>query len=196
MKRSVTALALIVFLSAAVSMAQTNQAGKVKFLRKTGGFVTREVGKGENVVSLIDKTGRGGAELAAFRARLTALAEVPVVIGRDDEDTVVKIFLSEKNAFTIDVASFSAIVPMGKDSEATQGNLEGAFLALCAISAKLMTQEGLALVAAAMAKHHMEPVRRATYRRAVEEGWAPPPTNDYQKAIWDAAHTNTPAAAF
>lgn len=25
-----------------------------------------------------------------------------------------------------------------------------------------------------------------TYRQAVEEGWAPPPTNDYQRAIWDA----------
>lgn len=37
--------------------------------------------------------------------------------------------------------------------------------------------------------------RRTTYRRAVEEGWAPPPTNDYQRVIWDAAHssTNTPA---
>ena len=37
---------------------------------------------------------------------------------------------------------------------------------------------------------------RTTYRRAVVEGWAPAPTNDYQKAIWDAAHTNAPAAAF
>ncbi len=26
---------------------------------------------------------------------------------------------------------------------------------------------------------------RTTYRRAVAEGWAPPPTNDYQKAVWD-----------
>lgn len=28
-------------------------------------------------------------------------------------------------------------------------------------------------------------IRRATYRRACQEGWAPAPTNDVQKAIWD-----------
>ena len=26
------------------------------------------------------------------------------------------------------------------------------------------------------------------YRRAVEEGWAPAPTNEYQKAVWDKVH--------
>ena len=37
---------------------------------------------------------------------------------------------------------------------------------------------------------------RTTYLRACEEGWAPAPTNDYQRAIWDAARaaaTNAPA---
>lgn len=29
------------------------------------------------------------------------------------------------------------------------------------------------------------PIRRSTYKRACIEGWAPAPTNDYQRAIWD-----------
>jgi len=29
----------------------------------------------------------------------------------------------------------------------------------------------------------------ATYKKACEEGWAPAPTNDIQKAIWDKVHT-------
>ncbi len=29
------------------------------------------------------------------------------------------------------------------------------------------------------------PMRRTTYRRACEEGWAPAPTNEYQKVIWE-----------
>jgi len=32
------------------------------------------------------------------------------------------------------------------------------------------------------------PVRYATYRIACREGWAPQPTNDVQKAIWDKVH--------
>ena len=29
------------------------------------------------------------------------------------------------------------------------------------------------------------PERKSTYKRAVQQGWAPPPTNEYQKAIWE-----------
>ena len=33
------------------------------------------------------------------------------------------------------------------------------------------------------------PMRRTIYRRACQEGWAPMPTNDVQKAIWREVHT-------
>ena len=29
---------------------------------------------------------------------------------------------------------------------------------------------------------------KVTYKKAVQEGWAPTPTNEYQKAIWDKVH--------
>ena len=32
------------------------------------------------------------------------------------------------------------------------------------------------------------PWKRVMYRRAVQEGWAPAPTNEFQQAIWDKAH--------
>ena len=32
------------------------------------------------------------------------------------------------------------------------------------------------------------PWYQTTYHKAVEEGWAPAPTNEYQKAIWDKVH--------
>ena len=31
----------------------------------------------------------------------------------------------------------------------------------------------------------VDPAERKTYKRACEEGWAPAPTNEYQKAIWE-----------
>ena len=33
------------------------------------------------------------------------------------------------------------------------------------------------------------PVVKASYKNACQQGWAPPPTNDVQKAIWDKVHT-------
>lgn len=35
----------------------------------------------------------------------------------------------------------------------------------------------------------VRPVVRATYRKACEQGWAPQPTNDCQRAIWKEVHT-------
>ena len=32
------------------------------------------------------------------------------------------------------------------------------------------------------------PAQRATYMKACQEGWAPPPTNDVQKAVWEKVH--------
>ena len=33
--------------------------------------------------------------------------------------------------------------------------------------------------------HGVMPWRQVTYKKACQEGWAPAPTNEYQKAIWD-----------
>ena len=30
--------------------------------------------------------------------------------------------------------------------------------------------------------------RRVPYRVACQQGWAPAPTNDYQKAVWEEVH--------
>ena len=36
----------------------------------------------------------------------------------------------------------------------------------------------------------LKPWHETTYRKACEEGWAPAPTNEFQKAIWDEIHTS------
>ena len=38
------------------------------------------------------------------------------------------------------------------------------------------------------AKYGILPAKEVFYRKACQEGWAPAPTNDIQKAIWDKAH--------
>lgn len=39
-----------------------------------------------------------------------------------------------------------------------------------------------------LAPFGVTPYLRTTYREACKEGWAPAPTNDFQKAIWDKLH--------
>lgn len=35
---------------------------------------------------------------------------------------------------------------------------------------------------------NVTPYKRLTYREACQEGWASPPTNEFQKAVWDKVH--------
>ncbi|MBQ3343187.1 MAG: hypothetical protein IJG84_14905 [Kiritimatiellae bacterium] len=37
-------------------------------------------------------------------------------------------------------------------------------------------------------KRGVTPWFETTYKKACQEGWAPPPTNEFQKAIWDKTH--------
>ena len=55
---------------------------------------------------------------------------------------------------------------------------------LDALTAKCLSPETLSKIMAQAQKMGMKPTRMTTYRKAVEEGWAPAPTNDIQRAIW------------
>ena len=37
--------------------------------------------------------------------------------------------------------------------------------------------------------HGVTPARKGIYETAVQQGWAPPPTNDIQKAVWEKVHS-------
>ena len=54
---------------------------------------------------------------------------------------------------------------------------------LDAIRTSALDPESLAKIQIANQARGVETVRRATYKRAAIEGWAPPPTNDIQRAI-------------
>ncbi len=56
---------------------------------------------------------------------------------------------------------------------------------LDALKGKSLSPEPFNKITAHAQKLGIKPMRMTTYRKAVEEGWAPPPTNDFQKAIWE-----------
>ena len=55
---------------------------------------------------------------------------------------------------------------------------------LDALKARTLSPETFSKIMTQALKMGMKPTRLATYRKAVEEGWAPSPTNDFQRAIW------------
>lgn len=57
-----------------------------------------------------------------------------------------------------------------------------------ALICKDYSPEAFSKVSGFLAGAGYRQARRGTYYDACEEGWAPPPTNDVQKAIWDKVH--------
>ena len=55
---------------------------------------------------------------------------------------------------------------------------------LDAIAAKSLSPDVFNKILKQAHKQGMNPINMSTYRNAVEEGWAPAPTNEYQRAIW------------
>jgi hypothetical protein len=56
---------------------------------------------------------------------------------------------------------------------------------LDALTTPTVCPEPLGRVIANAGKLGVRTIRTATYRKACEEGWAPAPTNDFQRAIWE-----------
>lgn len=61
---------------------------------------------------------------------------------------------------------------------------------LDAISGKSFGMDSMQNVLKTMEAMGLKPVKRTSYKRACEEGWAPPPTNDIQKAVWEQVKGN------
>ena len=59
---------------------------------------------------------------------------------------------------------------------------------LDAITFPVVSPETMSKISQACAKRGIPPMRSDTYKTACEEGWAPAPTNDVQKAIWEKVH--------
>ncbi len=59
---------------------------------------------------------------------------------------------------------------------------------LDAVQTKMPSPAPFPMMSAVASKLNVSRVYTATYKKACQEGWAPAPTNDIQKAIWDQVH--------
>lgn len=161
--------------------------------RRSGGYIYQPLPEGSKVVSLIDRTDRGAGVLESFSRELEEDLKIPSVAGVSDR-AAFTIELVPEGEISVNLTDGRAVVPAGGSDAETQAGLWKAMFALfsanASLSAKMSfrSQEGMVIGRRAMEAAGIEPVRRTTYKVAVEEGWAPPPTNDFQRAIWDAAH--------
>ena len=184
---------LAIAFTAVASFAQTNISGKTKMMMHTGGYVFEPIAEDAKVVALIDKRDNADNTLSSYQTIL-ANRHIASVIG-DSEKAAIKLYLVKDGDLTVNLEKGTATIPVGKDAEETQINLNKAVMALFSAENPFMSQGGMLVAEWAMKKKNIGRTRRASYKVACEEGWAPAPTNDFQKAIWEKVKAEKEAAA-
>ena len=171
------------------------EAFKQRMMELTGGMVEEQISENAKVILLIDKREKSGSELSEFKKSLMINYGIPSVIGVSAENAVIRIELVPQGKFSVWPAEKVAFVPAGTTAEETLSRLWKAVLCVFASNEDEQSQSGMMLAVSGMEKLGIIKIRRGSYKRACEQGWAPPPTNDYQRAIWYAGKTTKANAA-
>ena len=187
----------------AVALAALAAAGvpHEEVLRRTGGLVSRE---GSGLLLLVNRQHR--VPEATIRAKvkyLSLLLGIRAEVGTELRPAEVTIVLAEgdvpparRGLGCVDVSTFGEdrpekgfdsafarvaaglFVPKGSGAKVGRDELEAVFRG-----------DSFTVAAASEVKRFLPqvgflPATVATYRTACREGWAPAPTNEYQRAIW------------
>ena len=170
----------------------TPSVAKEKFLAITGGFVEKELPPGAKVVRIVDATTGAGATVATqFQNYLHKSLRLPSKVEKgeigkiDNKDGDVVLAIVDAGDFVVYPEKSLAVVPVG--TIGTEQALEKGLALILAVNSKEMTTRSIMQGAAAKG---IPTIVRTSYKRAVELGWAPAPTNDYQRAIFEAVKTN------
>lgn len=181
-------LVLIITLVATIGFGQSNSIPKIKrnvIQEKFGGLIDYPIPDGASVIVLVDSTSSKDNTLLTFNKELKRKFSVPSILTNQVDYSTISITLVDKGDFTVFPSKSMAIVPKANTVDDTLKMLFKAFFCIIASSDTGQTRENFITVRKAMQERGIPIARSVTYRQAVKEGWAPAPTNDIQRAVWD-----------
>lgn len=169
----------------------------------TGGVVMKPLPEGSRAIVFLDA--REGvtnhAAVVQCARRVEAMTRLyvkdavgPVPAIGETRDIVVA--LVDKGEFTIMPEAGRAIVPArGSDVESSKALWQAAIAIFSLSGQEVNDLHGSGIVVSAAESLGIPRVTRVFYAKALKEGWAPPPVDEYQRALWEAAQTNKVEAA-
>lgn len=181
----------------------TNAAARARTMReKTGGTVIRPLPAGSKAIVFLDAR-KDTSEPAFFKkavSRIEAMTSLHIKTATGTVESFGKtndvvIALVDGGETTLYPDRMLAIVPARIDLEATGKAIWQATIALFSLYGKQVNDfNGMGIVRSGAEAYGIPQVQRVFYVRALEEGWAPPPADEYQKALWEKHHAAKGAA--
>ena len=200
---------LAAILATAMSFAQdasqtatTKEAVPHKSLKQAvGGFVIQPLTPDAKYITVVDTRKAKDEGADKFVAKVSALMHLATHIGEAQEGDIV-IRLVDEGDSVVFLDKAEATVVTGDNAEATASKLMAALIRIIGINGDKFGPQVMGTALSQAKAMGIGLVRRTTYKKACEEGWAPPPTDEFQKAVAEkvaakkaaVAATNAPSA--
>ena len=150
----------------------------------------------EKCAFAVGEKGFEGAEVAGVVAIVASDKFPRLVIRPEDHTAIVNVSELKKDSPAADALSLRVRkevwrgfgYAMGAANSGYQPCVMRDVKSLADLDAKpiaILSPEPLMRIDPALRQMGVSFLRSATYKRACEEGWAPAPTNDWQKAVWE-----------
>ena len=160
---------------------------------RTGGTIIRPVPEGSKAIVFVNATGKESEVFDSYLKRFDAMTSslyVKRVAGAVESISTgtgdVVIALVAKGDLAILPAKRMAIIPVEEKDEETLKNLWKATVAVFSLMGDPPNDfSGSALIRTAAESIGIPHTQKVFYKKALEEGWAPPPSNDFQRAVWE-----------
>ena len=182
----------------AAAMAEANAKVRAN-IEASGGMVFEVVPADAKYITIVDRRTKKDEGPTEFARRIKNIFRVPVRVADAQEgDTVIE--LVDDGETIVYPDRNKVITTGGSETAETIRQLQSAFIYVVGVQGNRLSPMSMKMIVANCNKRGIPTLRHGTYRSACEHGWAPAPTNDVQKAIWErvkaakAAATNAPAA--
>lgn len=166
-----------------------SQHDKSTIVAKTGGFITRPISKESKKIILLDcKKDSHENPFTHIEFEILKPLRLPYEVIKGDYSEINKYqehyvialcdcnevaYLPHKNLVTIPITCSS------------KKNITEALYILFGVDTSLPSIRKNGALLTSAKNRGIPQLERTTYRLAVKEGWAPAPTNDIQRAVWD-----------
>lgn len=160
---------------------------------KTGGTILRPLPADSKAIVFVNATGAESAVLDEYMKHFDAMTSslyTKRVTGPVESATTgngdVVIALVSTGDMSILPAKRTAIVPVAANDRETQKCLWKATVAVFSLMGEPPNDfTGAALIRSAAESLGIPHANRVFYKKALEEGWAPPPQDEFQRAVWE-----------
>lgn len=172
----------------------TNAALRRKMsLEKSGGAIEKPLPSDAKFIVVDDRRAEKDGVAEKFASQVGAFLRLAARVGEPGEGDIVITLMDEGESF-VSLDRPAASVAAGAEEKETLQRLMSALIRIIGIEGSKFVPQVYETAQRQAKALGLGQVRRTSYRKAVEEGWAPAPTNEFQQAIWDAAKVKAQAA--